>query len=488
MFSSALGPSGYKYVETCTINPANVQGNEQEDRTVFVNVDGSYYQFAEKIDGQIQSRNKHDYGRSYGFSMKLSVLVKSLENINPQAATQVKSLNDGKIFSFSVIINESDQEKNRIDALLKKLYQEQISPITPIDEFIAEIANAVTNKRNPVYSKRLLDISVREVSHKALWDCNFCEKLKQSIAKLIPSQTNTSVEQVKSTDYPKFKVPYGCKLFKVQIGESEMFFDLGQHATTPVMVYNTGQTPSSGLGLTSPTPTPTPSSGLGSASSIAQVQVKEYTLDNGVVICDRVNGIAKVVFSQLWTDKYKRPSYLVSINGKMLTRPTISTPSENARVIFCGSIKFTFAQKNEFIEITEVDETSQPVMYIDPRNAVNGIAYDAYSYIPTAITEEEARKKLEKMNTDYPDFKSDITVYNRHGVAVFGYDSKKQDYALCWANPHEEKVKIMECFECGRLRDGGTSFAKSTDQTVNFRYNITNGMSYLNAEIATKIS
>lgn len=230
-------PMGYKYVETCTIDLTNIRNDEQNDKTVSVNVDGSYYQFAETINGRVEARNKYEYGRLYGFSMKLSVLAKSLEKINPQAAAQVKGLEDGKIINFSVIINEADQERNRIDALLKKTYQEQTSPITPVDEFIAGIANAVTNKQNPKYSKRLLDIGMREISHEVQWDRDFCKKLKQQIAKLVPSQTTTVVEQVQSSDYSKLKIPYGCKLFKVQIGASEILFDLGQHDTTPVIVY-----------------------------------------------------------------------------------------------------------------------------------------------------------------------------------------------------------------------------------------------------------
>lgn len=238
MFSSRTGPMGCKYVETCTIDPINIQSDEQDDKTVFVNVDGSYYQSAETIGGQVRVLNKHDYGRLYGFSMKLSILATSLENINPQAADQIKDLKNDKVINFSVIINEADGERNRIDALLRKIYQERSSSITPVEEFIAEIASAVVNKRNPKYSKHLLNIGIREVSHEVQWDRDFCKKLKQQIATLVSSHTDIVVEQVEPSDYPRIKIPYGANLFKVQTGESKIFFDLGQHVTTPVVVYN----------------------------------------------------------------------------------------------------------------------------------------------------------------------------------------------------------------------------------------------------------
>lgn len=81
---------------------------------------------------------------------------------------------------------------------------------------------------------------MRDVSQEAQLDSDFCKKLNQQIAKLVPSETNIGVEKVQSSKYPQFQIPYGCQLFKAQIGSSKIFFDLGQHNIEPVKIYEIG--------------------------------------------------------------------------------------------------------------------------------------------------------------------------------------------------------------------------------------------------------
>jgi hypothetical protein len=212
----------------------------------------------------------------------------------------------------------------------------------------------------------------------------------------------------------------------------------------------------------------------------------EYTLEGGVTVCDRTNGIGKVIFSLAATEKYKASAYEIFINGKKLILPTCSNPTSEAKLLFVGSLKITFKPKKEFIKICEVDEFNKTVYYVDPSISIDGVAYDAYSYMPLEISMEEAALKIQNIKTDFPNFIGDIAVYNRHGVAVFGWDKNVNNYALCWANPSEEKVQMRECF-CERYRDGGTSTAKSKDGKANFRYLFGKGH-YLNAETATTIS
>ncbi len=214
--------------------------------------------------------------------------------------------------------------------------------------------------------------------------------------------------------------------------------------------------------------------------------INEYTLEGGVTIRDKTNGIGKAIFSSELTNLYRRPTYKILINNKQLISPTCSNPSSNLYLIFAGSLKITFKHKNELIKITEVDAKSKTILYVDPKKDVKGTAYDAYFHMPMEISLENAIQKIQNIKTDFTNFKGEVAIYNRHGVAVFGWDNQIQNYALYWANPSEEKVKKIECFSCTRLQDRETYSAKSLDGNVNFRY-LHGHPPYLNAELAVEI-
>lgn len=239
MFTNRPGPSGYTYVETCTIPPQPIRDE------ISVHVDGYYYRSVKTIETtngqQISCSGEHSYGRAYGFLMKLPVLTKGLEMIHSQAAAQLKNFDNNREISFSVIMDESNPQAKRINQLIKIKYYEQVSPTNPHEDFALEIAKAVTEKRNPTYTIHLQDFGIETLSIAAERDPNFSENLKQQLTKLHSPQTNIEVVKVQTSDYPQFKVPYGCLLFKVKIGEVEVFFDLGQHDIIPVKIYTPTQ-------------------------------------------------------------------------------------------------------------------------------------------------------------------------------------------------------------------------------------------------------
>lgn len=216
------------------------------------------------------------------------------------------------------------------------------------------------------------------------------------------------------------------------------------------------------------------------------LQINTYHLEGRVTICDKTNGVAQAVFSAKWTDHYQQSAYKVLINGKKLIFPICSTPSSGPGFIFVGSRKITFKKEDEFIKITEVDAKNKTVCYVDPRKDVEGKAYDVYSHKPMEISVEDAEKKIQNLKINFPHFKGDMVIYNRHGVAVFGWDKNDEKYALYWASPSEENVHPIKCSSCDRYRDGGSSIAKSKDGNVNFRYIFGKGC-YLNAEPAIRI-
>ncbi len=216
------------------------------------------------------------------------------------------------------------------------------------------------------------------------------------------------------------------------------------------------------------------------ATTSSQSTINEYKLEGGLTVRDKTHGIACVRFSEEQTRRQQCAAYEIFINGKKIIFPTCSEPSAS-RVFFNGSLKITLKVKDDgLVKISEVDATGKTAYYVNTKSCVNGIAYDTYSYIPKELNLEEASLKITNLPST---FKPDQAIYNRHGVAMFGWEDNR--YALYWASPHEPQVKKMEA-DCTRYRDGGTSFAKSNDGAVNFQY-LLGGNSFLNAELATRI-
>lgn len=212
-----------------------------------------------------------------------------------------------------------------------------------------------------------------------------------------------------------------------------------------------------------------------------------YTLEGGATVCDKTKGIGKAVFSQILTEKKKKSTYQVLINGKKLV-----FPASEIGLVFVRSQKITIERENEFIKITEEDaKATTTILYVDPRKDLDGVGYDAYSYMPREVSREEAMQKIQNIKTDFPDFKGYRAAYNRHGVGIFGWEKTQSGYAFYWASPSEEKVHMVECppfIGCSYHRDGGSCLAKSKDGNVNFQYKVDSDKHYLNGELATPIS
>jgi hypothetical protein len=228
-------------------------------------------------------------------------------------------------------------------------------------------------------------------------------------------------------------------------------------------------------------------SAINSFSQIRSTDHQEYEVEGGVTIYDKVAGIGKAIFQADLATQHQTSIYKILINDKKLIVPTCVDPSLDISVIFKGSVTITFERKDHFIKITEFDASRETVLYVDPRNLIRGIAYDAYKYIPTEISLENAMQKVACLKQDFPNFKGEMAVYNRHGVVIFGWDTNDKKYALCWASPDQEKVEKMECVTCTRYPGEKTSIAKSSDGNVNFRHLASQGP-YLNAEAATQFS
>lgn len=166
------------------------------------------------------------------------------------------------------------------------------------------------------------------------------------------------------------------------------------------------------------------------------------------------------------------------LNAELATRILLKNDKEGS----CSSKKKI---DGDILEEKDSKKAKTAISYVDPKSCIQNIADKTYTYIPKELTFDEAFKKIQNL-LEFKKFESDMAAYNRHGVAVFGWEND-QGYALYWANPHEEKIKKMENAKCVRYRDGGTSIATSNDGVANFHYVLNKGF-YLNAELATEIS
>jgi hypothetical protein len=210
--------------------------------------------------------------------------------------------------------------------------------------------------------------------------------------------------------------------------------------------------------------------------------------ENGVEICDGTNGSVQI-------KETKNNQYEITINNKILIFPT-NTKASDGTVFFSNSKKITFTQEinNDevtLIKITEIDSEDTNIFYVDPNNTpLDDIAYDLYNYKPEKIKMESAIEKIIKLVKENKVFKADILMYNRHGIAAFGWDTNEKKYALYYGNPQCEKLEKTECSDnIHRFRDGGTSTAKSDNGFVNFHYQFAyeNQTYYLNGEVAENI-
>jgi hypothetical protein len=200
-------------------------------------------------------------------------------------------------------------------------------------------------------------------------------------------------------------------------------------------------------------------------------------------ISNKTQQAAKVVFSSFVDGK---ATYHVKINNNKLIFPTCSKPKEGPQVLFTDSTGFTFKKTEDgFFKIKEEHPGGQTVFFVAPEKVVDDIAYDAYSYKPTPMSKETAEQKLKDLCHDFPHFHGEIALYNQHGLFVFGWDDKDQNFGLYGTHSAQEKMAKMDCQFCERSRLGTASTAKSKDGSVNFReYDVG---SFLNGEKAQEI-
>lgn len=201
--------------------------------------------------------------------------------------------------------------------------------------------------------------------------------------------------------------------------------------------------------------------------------------NKGVKICDLTGGIVKAE-----ENENQLNHYLITVNGKKLIFPTNSNAYE-ANFNFRNSETITFEKDvdSNLIKITEIDAKATTNIYVDLNNKpVNGIAYDAYNYMPKEIKKELAINKMIKLVEDNKDFELEVVIYNRHGIGALGWDNSKEYLVFYYSDPQSHGMQPRAC-KIDRSRVG--VHVKSTDGYVNFR--CSENKYYLNAEVAQPI-
>lgn len=210
-------------------------------------------------------------------------------------------------------------------------------------------------------------------------------------------------------------------------------------------------------------------------------------LGSQATVRDKTLGIVTAAFDPDKTIKFKVATFHVLVNNRKLVFPVSDDVASDINdCVFCGSERFTFKHHGKFIKITERDQNGKSILYVDPERPINKIAYKAYSYIPQELNFDEAKRKIEGFYTEFPRIKVLAAVYNRHGVALFGFDLDAKKYIFYWANPQDEKVAQIECSSCFVTREDGTYVVKSADLRVGLSGNFNKGF-ILNEEWAHAI-
>lgn len=220
-----------------------------------------------------------------------------------------------------------------------------------------------------------------------------------------------------------------------------------------------------------------------------------------VVYANTMSSEQGVPCYELWINNTPLTSAAFAMEGQRVVETSASTKKRGADaiplhvlttgfidVIFVSSVKMTFSQQSDAIikmEDTNSDgETS--TCYIDLRKENRLSHCLMYSYLPTPITESDARLKLADLGATTVFHPShDILAYNQHGViALFKH---RGAWLFHWAAPHEPHTTQRFYSKPNSYRDELSAAIHSLEADVGFVLSI-DGLCYLNGEVATCFS
>ncbi|NGX55613.1 MAG: hypothetical protein KR126chlam2_01251 [Chlamydiae bacterium] len=209
-----------------------------------------------------------------------------------------------------------------------------------------------------------------------------------------------------------------------------------------------------------------PSSTLPKYYKIKDISVSDFTNLKAIVCFDQHNGEESTMF--------------VLVNAKKLIYPISTCDPNDAEPYKYFSLSSGVRQiTTRFIDDTTVtievqNGESSFTLYVDTQRIIGGknkSFHEVCNYQPQNLKKKGALAKIADLEKDFPHFHPYFGAYNRHGVALLGWDKSAEQLALCWASPAEDYVHMLEYSKIKRPEDStgeGEYLAKSKDGFVLF--------------------
>lgn len=162
----------------------------------------------------------------------------------------------------------------------------------------------------------------------------------------------------------------------------------------------------------------------------------KYTLGSSS-IHDETGGSARVIFRHI-DPKKMEPEFEIYIQNKKMILPAMS---KSDRLLFWGRHVFSLVPAgDDFLKISIQKNEQQTTYYVNKKKLGKDFCV-ALKCIPKSISLEEAKIKVCKI-TQFPDFKSEIALFNSHGIVILGHEKGQE--ALYWAKPDQEEFSKVE--------------------------------------------
>lgn len=183
------------------------------------------------------------------------------------------------------------------------------------------------------------------------------------------------------------------------------------------------------------------------------------TFIGSCIFVDETNGIATCEGVSLTADSPDK-SLLIKVSGIALKFPgqKIENLKKTKPVLFSGSLHLTCSMRGDVMKIVEIfkefeDETclgKQTYYVMDTSKVKSSVAFNIYNYLPQNPISEDVRKKCSKIKLSHPNFVPEKTLYNQHGIVLWGKDSVSNADCLFWASPQDNELKLITDFTATR--------------------------------------
>lgn len=119
--------------------------------------------------------------------------------------------------------------------------------------------------------------------------------------------------------------------------------------------------------------------------------------------------------------------YDIRINNNILIQPVSAAASGNTcdefYLVRSCDITFDYLASLRFVRMTEIDDRSTNVFYVDVSRTINGIAYKVFNYLPRTMSLGEVEKQVKAADVDSDDV--EMVAYNEFGTILAPVEKPK---------------------------------------------------------------